>query len=80
MINPRKPDPEAFVYDSAEACWVLRVSFNTLKDLAMRRGLRYKNVGTPKKPAYRFLRSDIENYIQGEGSPEDLAFVEKIKV
>ena len=65
---PRKPsDPSALIYDASEAMYVLKVdSYKTLCVLVEDRGLPAKNIGTAKRAVYRFLRSDIEQWMKGD--------------
>ena len=62
MISPRKPDPDKTILDSAEACWLLGVTYKTLIGWIEQRGLPAKNVGTKKRAHYIFFKVDVEEW------------------
>jgi predicted site-specific integrase-resolvase len=65
MVTPRKPDPDKTIYDSAEACWILGISYKTLTAL-IGKGLPAKNIGNHKRAQYLFLKSDIEEWMRDD--------------
>jgi hypothetical protein len=73
MITPRKPDSDKTIWDASETCWVLGVTYKTLVNLIVSKGLPAKNIGSAKRAQYLFLKADIEDWMK-----EDRYTVRKI--
>ncbi|MDA8431803.1 MAG: excisionase family DNA-binding protein [Nitrospiraceae bacterium] len=65
MIVPRKPDPDKTVFDAAEACGYIGVSWNTLKKEIRAGSLKVKRVGA----RYLFHKELLDNFLIEKGDP-----------
>ena len=66
MITPRRPDPDKTVFDAAEACGYIGVSWNTLKKEIRAGSLKVKRVGT----RYLFHKSVLDDFITDRGKDD----------
>jgi len=62
MVTPKKPEEGKMIYESGEACFVLGLSWNTLRKLVRAGEIRAKRVGR----RYLFPKDAIDMFINGE--------------
>ncbi|MES0337907.1 MAG: excisionase family DNA-binding protein [Candidatus Magnetobacterium sp. LHC-1] len=62
MIKKTPPPPDAAVLSPGQACYVLGMSWNTVKALLISGEIRYKRVGV----RYIIPRQAIDDYLQSD--------------
>jgi len=79
MVTKKRPDDGKEILNASEACFVMGLSWNTLRGLLNNGDIRHRVVGNGKRPRYLIPRRAIDEYFESERQESKLIVQDILK-